>query len=54
MRYIITGIYEGKKITRVCYSDLQAFIINNTLAREGVENLGMREEAGTNDNRAEN
>lgn len=51
MRWIITGTYKGERITRVAYSDLQAFIINNTLAREGVTNLGMREEHIENDNR---
>lgn len=42
-KWIITGMYRGERITRVAYSDLQAFTINNTLARQGVIDLGMRE-----------
>lgn len=43
MKYIITGAYHGKKIERIAYGDKQAFVIINTLNREGVEALGMRE-----------
>lgn len=41
--YIITGDYQGRRITRYAYSDFQAFTIINLLSREGVANLGMRE-----------
>ena len=41
---IITATYKGQKIKRIAYSELQAFMIINTLAREGAINIGMREE----------
>ena len=42
--YIITADYQGKKITRRAYSDLQAFTIVNQLYRDGCTGVGMREE----------
>lgn len=42
--YIITAIYQGKRITRKAYSDLQAFTIVNQLYRDGCTDVGMREE----------
>lgn len=42
--YVITAIYNGKRITRNAYSDFQAFTIINVLAKEGAVNIGMREE----------
>ena len=44
MLYIITGEYQGKKIKRFAYSDFQAFIIINQLIRDGVQDIGMREQ----------
>ena len=41
--YIITAIYQGKKIIRRAYSDLQAFAIVNQLYRDGCTEVGMRE-----------
>ncbi len=41
---IITATYKGQKIKRIAYSELKAFMIINTLAREGAINIGMREE----------
>ena len=42
--FIITATYKGKKITRKAYSDLQAFLIINVLARDGAVDIGMRKE----------
>lgn len=44
MTYIITAIYQNKKITRTAYSDFQAYTIINQLRREGCTEIGMREE----------
>lgn len=44
MTYIITAIYQNKRITRTAYSDFQAFTIINQLRREGCTEIGMREE----------
>lgn len=41
--HIITGDYKGKRIERIAYSDLQAFIIIGQLSREGVDNIEMKE-----------
>lgn len=43
MKYIITGDYQGKRITRTAHSDFQAFTIIGQLNQEGVINIGMRE-----------
>lgn len=43
-KLIITGSYKGKNIKRIAFSSFQAFTIINLLAREGVSDLGMREE----------
>lgn len=40
---IITATYKGRAITRKAFSDYQAFIIINMLAREGATEIGMRE-----------
>lgn len=42
--YIITAIYQGSRITRKAFSDLQAFTIINQLSREGCTDIGMRRE----------
>ena len=42
--YIITAIYQGKRIIRRAYSDQQAFTIINQLYRDGCKDVGMREE----------
>ena len=42
--YIITATYQGKRIIRRAYSDLQAFTIVNQLYRDGCTDVGMREE----------
>jgi hypothetical protein len=52
MKHIITGTYQGKKITRTALSDFQAFVIINQLNAEGVTEIGMREE--TADDRQRN
>lgn len=44
MKYIITADYKSRKIKRTAFSDLQAFTIINTLARDGCSDIGMREE----------
>ncbi|MGN0263915.1 MAG: hypothetical protein ACI4DX_05950 [Oliverpabstia sp.] len=44
MTYIITAIYQNKKITRTAYSDFQAYTIINQLCRDGCTDIGMREE----------
>lgn len=44
MKHIITGNYKGKKIERTAFSDSQAFVIINQLSREGVTDIGMRED----------
>lgn len=41
MVHIITGDYQGNRIKRIAYSDLQAFTIINLLSRKGVTNIGM-------------
>lgn len=41
---IITANYLGRKIERKAYSDLQAFTIINSMAREGCSDIGMRVE----------
>lgn len=41
---IITATYNGRRITRIAYSDFQAFTIINMLAREGAVDIGMRKE----------
>lgn len=41
--YIITATYQGKRIIRRAYSDLQAFTIVNQLYRDGCTDVGMRE-----------
>ena len=41
---IITAIYNDRKITRIAYSDFQAFTIINMLARQGAVDIGMRKE----------
>ena len=43
MKYLITGDFKGKRITREAFSDFQAFTIIDQLHREGVTNIGMRE-----------
>lgn len=42
--YIITAIYQGSRITRKAFSDLQAFTTINQLSREGCTDIGMRRE----------
>lgn len=42
--YIITATYQGKRIIRRAYSDLQAFTIVNQLYRDGCTDVGMKEE----------
>ena len=42
--YIITAMYNGRKITRTAFGDFQAFTIINQLAREGCVDIGMRKE----------
>lgn len=42
--YIITGNYQGTRIKRIAYSDVQAFTIINLLSHEGVTNIGMQEQ----------
>jgi len=42
--YIITATYQGKRIVRRAYSDLQVFTIVNQLYRDGCTDVGMREE----------
>lgn len=42
--YIITAMYQGSRITRKAFSDLQAFTIINQLSHEGCTEIGMREE----------
>lgn len=41
--YIITATYQGKRIIRRAYSDLQVFTIVNQLYRDGCTDVGMRE-----------
>lgn len=41
---IITAVFNGKRITRKAFSDFQAWIIINTLSREGCTDIAMREE----------
>lgn len=41
--YIITATYQGKRIVRRAYSDLQVFTIVNQLYRDGCTDVGMRE-----------
>ena len=48
MTYIITAIYQNKKITRTAYSDFQAYTIINQLRRDGCTEIGMREEVEEN------
>lgn len=42
--YIITAMYQGRRITRKAFSGFQAFTIINQLVREGCTDIGMREE----------
>lgn len=42
--YIITAIYQEKRIIRRACSDQQAFTIINQLYRDGCTDVGMREE----------
>lgn len=49
MKHIITGNYKGKKIERIAFGDLQAFTIINQLSREGVTDIGMREDTPCTD-----
>lgn len=42
--YIITATYQGKRIIRGAYSDLQVFTIINQLYLDGCKDVGMREE----------
>ncbi len=44
MKYIITGKCNGRIVKRVAYSDFQAWVAINTLAREGATDITMREE----------
>lgn len=43
MKFIITANYNGKRIERIAYSDFQAWVAINTLAREGATDITMRE-----------
>lgn len=43
MKYIITGEYQGLRITKTANSDFQAFTIIGQLGQDGVTNIGMRE-----------
>ncbi|HJC43386.1 MAG TPA: hypothetical protein H9756_06860 [Candidatus Mediterraneibacter gallistercoris] len=42
--YIITAMYNGRKITRTAFGDFPAFTIINQMAREGCVDIGMRKE----------
>lgn len=42
--YIITADYKGRRVTRIAYSDFQAWTIVNVLSRDGCTDIGMREE----------
>lgn len=44
MKHIITAKYKSRTITRTAYSDYQAWVIINQLARDGCTDIGMREE----------
>lgn len=44
MKYIITGDYQGQRITRTAHSDFQAFTLIGQLGQDGVTNIGMRED----------
>lgn len=44
MKYVITANYNGERIKRVAYSDFQAWVVVNTLAREGATDIKMKEE----------
>lgn len=44
MKYIITGDFQGQRITRTAHSDFQAFTIIGQLGQDGVTNIGMRED----------
>ena len=44
MKYIITATFLEKRIERIAYGDFQAWLIVNTLKREGATDIGMREE----------
>ncbi len=44
MKYIITGEYQGQRITRTAHSDFQAFTIIGQLGQDGVTNIDMRED----------
>lgn len=39
----LTATYQGKRIIRRAYSDLQVFTIVNQLYRDGCTDVGMRE-----------
>lgn len=49
MKHIITGNYKGKKIERIAFSNSQAFVIINQLSREGVTDIGIREDTPCTD-----
>ena len=42
--FIITAKCNGRLIKRIAYSDFQAWVITNTLSREGCTDIGMCEE----------
>lgn len=42
--YVITAMYNGRKITRSAFGDFQAFTIINQLARDGCIDIGLRKE----------
>ncbi len=41
--YIITAAYQGRRVKRTAFSDFQAWVIINTLTREGCTGIAMRE-----------
>lgn len=41
--YIITATYKERRVKRKAFSDFQAWVIINTLTREGCTDIGMRE-----------
>jgi hypothetical protein len=44
MKYIITGDFQGQRITRTAHSDFQAFTIIGQLGQDGVTDISMKED----------
>ena len=43
-RYLITAMYNGRRVERIAFGDFQAFTIINLLVHEGCTDIGMRED----------